>query len=989
MEAVGVALGILGLAGSFKGCIDLFSYFSSAKSFDRDHAILTTKLDVEKALLLQWSQRVRLLQPDYDMRLDDDTTHSAVLAILSSVQRLLGEGASLQERYGLEREELAPVPIDETVSGPRMKTFTDDFRALTFRAGKRREGASLPKKFRWAIGDREKFQALIQDLSHFVLKLHQVVPELVPQARLGPSSLISMTRDDIRAIRQRGRLLLVRDATRDDHRVISDLAEERLVELARQLVLYHVWFRIIDDRRDNIAQPHYRTLQWALHPPHADSEWDDLSQWLASGSGAYWVSGKAGSGKSTLMKHLHNHPRTLDLLSVWARGCPLTIGYFFFWHLDTQEQKSQYGLARALLYYIVTADPPLIPTLLPRMWQEAYGGEVRDLKPPSDAELMFAFATLSHGLESMRHYCFFIDGLDEYSGKCQDGVAFIKNLYRSPRIKVVLSSRPIPPCVEAFSTMPKLRLQDLTGGDVANYVEDTLGSHPYMATLKAIDPSGAASILDGLANRASGVFLWIVLACRSIIDGFGSFDSVEELQARVQELPPELEDLFQHMLNQIDPRYHSQAAKILKVSYRHQVAARLKQNSEVAGMCTLSLAILEDGRMELHGTEFRRMAIEEMVTKCTILEGRLRSRCGGLLELYVPKAVNAGPFCLCPPTAHHSLVESTVLFMHRTVFEFLDMPDVWDLECLRIQDELFDADAALALMSLHQADLSLYARPLHSGHIHHFLDAIMYNKNADQSTDCAAMVFSRFEELTDLIRESNRRVACAVAPDSLLGRPLRGRLALLISVEAGMTYCFKADLMSQGETVADGERHSSFPFLFHAVERPLLTRLESLRGTLTIRRSAFSSEMIRYLLSQTCLPNKEFDAGERGTMTPWRCWLDKLQMTDVEEAALEEGDGILLADIAQTMEDFIAHGADLEVVKAGSNVVDMIILRYFHVVSRRTRHSKFRTQHSNRLRSLVQSIREAGIRKRRCEELDDESRPQRTRRRLAEEGEEK
>lgn len=31
---------------------------------------------------------------------------------------------------------------------------------------------------------------------------------------------------------------------------------------------------------------------------------DSIAEWLESGSGVYWISGKAGSGKSTLMKHL-------------------------------------------------------------------------------------------------------------------------------------------------------------------------------------------------------------------------------------------------------------------------------------------------------------------------------------------------------------------------------------------------------------------------------------------------------------------------------------------------------------------------------------------------------------------------------------------------------------------------------------------------------------------------------------------------------------
>jgi hypothetical protein len=41
-------------------------------------------------------------------------------------------------------------------------------------------------------------------------------------------------------------------------------------------------------------------------------------EWLSSGDGIFHISGKLGSGKSTLMKYLFNHPRTKIELSRWA-----------------------------------------------------------------------------------------------------------------------------------------------------------------------------------------------------------------------------------------------------------------------------------------------------------------------------------------------------------------------------------------------------------------------------------------------------------------------------------------------------------------------------------------------------------------------------------------------------------------------------------------------------------------------------------------------
>ena len=59
-------------------------------------------------------------------------------------------------------------------------------------------------------------------------------------------------------------------------------------------------------RLDAVPQAHKDTFQWAF-----DSR---LSDWLLFGRGTFWVSGKPGSGKSTFMKFIANHPKTRELL---------------------------------------------------------------------------------------------------------------------------------------------------------------------------------------------------------------------------------------------------------------------------------------------------------------------------------------------------------------------------------------------------------------------------------------------------------------------------------------------------------------------------------------------------------------------------------------------------------------------------------------------------------------------------------------------------
>ncbi|PMD51132.1 uncharacterized protein K444DRAFT_546323, partial [Hyaloscypha bicolor E] len=43
------------------------------------------------------------------------------------------------------------------------------------------------------------------------------------------------------------------------------------------------------------------------------------------------LSGKAGSGKLTLMKYLINYKEIRELYRIWARGTRIKIPNYFFW----------------------------------------------------------------------------------------------------------------------------------------------------------------------------------------------------------------------------------------------------------------------------------------------------------------------------------------------------------------------------------------------------------------------------------------------------------------------------------------------------------------------------------------------------------------------------------------------------------------------------------------------------------------------------------
>lgn len=121
--------------------------------------------------------------------------------------------------------------------------------------------------------------------------------------------------------------------------------------------------------------------------------WHDFAWWLESGHGVYWINGKAGSGKSTLMNHICSNSRRLELLKQWSSHRRLLTPSFFFWNSGSPQQKTIDGLLRSLIYQMLNECHQLITcfevsyswhgsTLYLIVWL-GYTDTCLDGKPPS------------------------------------------------------------------------------------------------------------------------------------------------------------------------------------------------------------------------------------------------------------------------------------------------------------------------------------------------------------------------------------------------------------------------------------------------------------------------------------------------------------------------------------------------------------------------------------------------------------------------------
>ena len=68
-----------------------------------------------------------------------------------------------------------------------------------------------------------------------------------------------------------------------------------------------------------------------------------------------------------------------------------------------------------------------------------------------------------------------------------------------------------------------------------------------------------------ITTKSDGVFLWVDLVVKSLLRGSQNRDDLPQLQHRLGEFPITLGQLYQHVLDRINPRYFLEASRILLI----------------------------------------------------------------------------------------------------------------------------------------------------------------------------------------------------------------------------------------------------------------------------------------------------------------------------------------------------------------------------------------------------------------------------------------
>ncbi|KAE8454252.1 hypothetical protein EG329_005177 [Mollisiaceae sp. DMI_Dod_QoI] len=332
-------------------------------------------------------------------------------------------------------------------------------------------------------------------------------------------------------------------------------------EAQRQQLLGSLSDKDMNARRNKIVERHAETFSWVFREEFP-GPWDSFTEWLSSKNSIYWISGKAGSGKSTLMKFLIDDKRTRQYLCKWAPDC--SIFSCFIRNSGTRIQGSILGILRSLLYQIFEANGEILANVL---WKWPKFSRVKN---PEDWSRDDLEEILVHSLSlHQKGVCIFLDGLDEIDPK--DGpfdllliVERISSIPKTTGLEVCASSRPEASFIQSLKSYPKLRLQDLTKHDVEVYAKD------FVKTRCSFDLSGIdeSQFIEEIVDKASGVFLWVSLALRSLQRGIINGDDPTTLMERLRALPTELGKLYEEMLKRLgddQQLYSKDAARLFNI----------------------------------------------------------------------------------------------------------------------------------------------------------------------------------------------------------------------------------------------------------------------------------------------------------------------------------------------------------------------------------------------------------------------------------------
>ncbi|KAB8532562.1 hypothetical protein FH972_025507 [Carpinus fangiana] len=345
------------------------------------------------------------------------------------------------------------------------------------------------------------------------------------------------------------------------------------VQHMRELMMDSLKLEDADWRYRGIEDALPSTFKWVF-----EDESLGLVEWFEQSTGLFWINGKPGSGKSTLMKRILQDPKIKTQSSVARQRkdeVKITVSYFFH-DRGTYSQKSFEGLLQNIIHQILANEPKLQVCV-----EEIFVRNGFPAKPLWDLDLLeLAFRSILQQDILKLKVLLFLDALDEYDGPPELICEFLTNvrdlsITSKTKIGVCFASRPWEIFHKIFSSCPSLTIHEHNSEDIRVFAKEKLGwkrsIHELLLSLDEDSNLGSYSkVLEYIVARAQGVFVWVILTVGELLRLSQTDSCAADVSKALEALPDELETFYERILDRIPARYRIESYILLEIILRSE-----------------------------------------------------------------------------------------------------------------------------------------------------------------------------------------------------------------------------------------------------------------------------------------------------------------------------------------------------------------------------------------------------------------------------------
>ncbi|KAJ4859893.1 ankyrin repeats (3 copies) domain-containing protein [Trichoderma breve] len=509
MDPVGLAVGVIGLAGLFSTCLDLVKRVDSYKHFKKDEQILATQFAAYRLRFERWGNQTALsgnqtaLSEDQHEALADSQTLETVRRLIEIIREILSD-------------QKLPNPINPSL----VRSLTEPFRP-------RKE------KLSWAL----KGKAKREDQVELFGKLIQHLYHLVPIDTISRTTTVNTTTVNgnpqtitVNGIQSPNTTAQIDSSWKTEVRdTLQRLEGKAYAETRREL---HAW--IVRHPPNEIYQDAMKkrleaTCEWILKRPVLD-EWLSLSKGSQT-PGLLWINGPAGFGKTILCSRLVQHLQKIVKTPVAS----------YFFSSDFESRDDPYEAIRWWISEVISRSESAFD----------YVRMKREKQNEPTATRAFILEIFSDIIKMVPGCVFVIDGLDECTwlnkgnnpGRRDSITSFLENLDQAitnsaTRVLIVSRDESEIRCgVEDMKTtiFEYSVLPEDVDSDTKRYARSIVDKK----LSKKSEPL-KVDISEKMAMKCGGQFLWLKLQ----EDSLRSWKNQKQLQDAIDTTPSGLDSLY-------------------------------------------------------------------------------------------------------------------------------------------------------------------------------------------------------------------------------------------------------------------------------------------------------------------------------------------------------------------------------------------------------------------------------------------------------------